>query len=175
MQTTSQTKNTPSVWAHIMAYRRTNLKYIRYHATIETKPNGQKKIKGKYPKFTQIEEQPRLGGESGNYYSLLMGREIKLNEYGILLDFDNKEGDNSKNGLSLAKKWKMDQYGAPKQKTPSGGLHYLFTVSGEQANNINSRTGITVNGELYNADVKFKNSLCNCAPTKMRATVSTGG
>jgi hypothetical protein len=51
--------------------------YIRYHATIEEKANGQKKIKGKHPKFTQIEEQPTYGTDSGKYYSLLMGREDK--------------------------------------------------------------------------------------------------
>jgi len=148
-------------------YGEAGLIYIRYHATIETKPNGQKKIKGKHPKFLQIEEQPTYGKGSGDYYSLLMGREIKLGRFVILLDFDNKEDEGSRTGLELAEMLDMDQYGAPKQKTPSGGLHYLFTVSGEQANHINSRTGITVNWELYNADVRFKNSLCNCAPTKI--------
>jgi hypothetical protein len=44
---------------------------------LRNKANGQKKIKGKYPKFTQIEEQPTYGKGSGNYYSLLMGREDK--------------------------------------------------------------------------------------------------
>ena len=62
METTSQTKRTPSWWALIRSYQMCNLMYIRYDATIETKLNGQKKIKGKYPKFTQIEEQPRFGG-----------------------------------------------------------------------------------------------------------------
>ena len=33
--------------------------YIRYEADIETKPNGHKKIKGKFPfSFSKLENQP---------------------------------------------------------------------------------------------------------------------
>ena len=33
--------------------------------------------------------------------------------------------------------------------------------------NINSRTTITYQSVVYNMDVKFKNGLCNCAPSKI--------
>jgi hypothetical protein len=46
-------------------------------------------------------------------------------------------------------------------------LHYLFYVDAKQAVQIRSRNGLHFNGSKYNADVKFKNSLCNCAPSKI--------
>jgi hypothetical protein len=155
-------KNSPK-----QIYGEANLIYIRYNATIEEKGNGQKKIKGDYPQFTKIERQPEYKKGDGAYYSLLMGREVKPGRFVILLDFDNKEDEDSHNGLTLAKLLKMKQYKAPEQSTPSGGLHYLFTVSAEEAGQINSRTGITYKNIKYNMDVKFKNSLCNCSPSKI--------
>ena len=82
-----------------------------------------------------------------------MGRELKPNQYTIWLDFDNKEEGDSKGGLDLAEELDMDPYHAPKQHTPSGGLHYIFYVDGEQAKRIGSRTCITYKGIKYNMDV----------------------
>jgi hypothetical protein len=62
----------------------------------------------------------------------------------------------------------MDQYDAPKQMIPSGGLHYIFYVDAQQKDQITSRTTITYQGATYNMDVKFKNGLCNCAPSKIQ-------
>ena len=96
-----------------------------------------------------------------------MGREFKPGRWSILLDFDNKADDASHSGLDLVKKLNMDQYDAPKQKTPSGGLHYIFYVDAQQKDHITSRTTIPNQGVVYNMDVKFKNGLCNCAPSKI--------
>ena len=49
-----------------------------------------------------------------------MGREFKPGRWSILLDFDNKADEASHSGLDLVKQLNMDQYDAPKQKTPSG-------------------------------------------------------
>ena len=38
----------------------------------------------------------------------------------------------------------MDQYDAPKQHTPSGGLHYKFYVDGEKAKRIGSKTCLSI-------------------------------
>jgi hypothetical protein len=104
-------------------YGEANLIYIRYPATIEEKENGQKKIKGSYPAFTKIQKQPIYKvGDGGDYYSLLMGREVKPGRFVILLDFDNKEDEESCNGLKLAKILKMKKYKAPEQSTPSGRI-----------------------------------------------------
>jgi len=148
-------------------YGDAGLIYIRYHAQIETKPNGHKNISGTRPAFSKIKEQIDYSSKSGDYYSLLMGREFKPGRWSILLDFDNKDDETSQSGLVLAKKLNMDQYDAPKQKTPSGGLHYIFYVDAQQKEHINSRTTITHQGVVYNMDVKFKNGLCNCAPSKI--------
>ena len=43
---------------------------------------------------------------------------------------------------------------------------YVY-VDGEQAKRISSRTCITYEGINYNMDVKFKNGLCNCYPSKI--------
>ena len=96
-----------------------------------------------------------------------MGREFKPGRWVLLLDFDNKVEGDSRNGLELISKLKMDQYNAPCQTTPSGGYHYLFFVDAEQKDQITSKTTITHEGVKYDMDVKFKNSLCNCAPTKL--------
>ena len=157
---TNTSKATPA-----KIYGDANLIYIRYHAQIETKPNGQKKISGSRPPFKGIEKQINYAPGSGKYYSLLMGREFKPGRWSILLDFDNKADDASQSGLVLKKKLNMDQYNAPKQKTPSKGVHYIFYVDAQQKDHINSRTTITYQGTKYNMDVKFENGLCNCAPS----------
>jgi hypothetical protein len=96
-----------------------------------------------------------------------MGREIKPGRFVILLDFDNKADETSKTGLELINILKIDERGAPEQSTPSGGYHYLFYVEADQVDQITSKTGLIYNGVKYNADVKFKNSLCNCQPSKI--------
>ena len=103
-------------------YGEAGLIYIRYHAKIETNPNGDKKIGGSRPAFSNIKEQIDYASGSGDYYSLLMGREFNPGRWSILLDFDNKAEETSQSGLELVKKLNMDQYDAPKQKTPSEGL-----------------------------------------------------
>jgi hypothetical protein len=85
------------------------------------------------PCFSTIEEQPVYKSGSGEYYSLLMGKEFQPGKFVILLDFDNKDEIESKNGLELAKLLNMDQYKAPKATTPNQGLHYLFYVDAKQA------------------------------------------
>ncbi|MFM7982903.1 MAG: hypothetical protein ACKPKO_26625 [Candidatus Fonsibacter sp.] len=50
-----------------------------------------------------------------------MGPEFKPGRWSIPLDFGNKADDASQSGLDLVKKLNMDQYDAPKHKTPSGG------------------------------------------------------
>ena len=82
-------------------YKESNLMYIRHNATIEDKPNGQKKIGGTRPAYSKITKQIEYAPGSGKYYSLLMGREIKKDQYVMLLDFENKVDANSKNGLEL--------------------------------------------------------------------------
>ena len=96
-----------------------------------------------------------------------MGREYRPGKFAVLLDFDNKVEGDSRNGVELVKLFNLKQYKAPKQNTPFGGLHYIFFVDAEQAKHAGSRAGITHKGEKYNMDVKFKNGLCNCQPSKI--------
>ncbi|MFM7981473.1 MAG: hypothetical protein ACKPKO_19365 [Candidatus Fonsibacter sp.] len=97
-------------------YGDAGLIYIRYHAQIETKPNGQKKIGGSRPVFSNITEQMDYKDESGDYYSLLMGREFKPGRWSTLLDFDNKAEEATQSGLDLANTLNMDQYNAPNRR-----------------------------------------------------------
>ena len=96
-----------------------------------------------------------------------MGRECQPGRFVILLDFDNKGDEDSKNGLELIKLLKIQNMGAPEQSTPSGGFHYLFFVDEQQGDQITSLTGVIYDGVKYNMDVKFRNSLCNCQPSKI--------
>ena len=48
-------------------YGDAGLLYIRYHARIETKPNGQKKIGGSRPPFSKIKKQIDYESGSGDY------------------------------------------------------------------------------------------------------------
>ena len=160
--------NSNSKMTYSQLYGQAGLTYIRFDAPVETKPSGQKKIgAGSRPAFSKIVSQPTYGKGDGRYYSLLMGREFKPGRFVLLLDFDNKQDEDSKNGLELIKLLRVDERGAPEQKTPSGGYHYLFYVGADQADQITSKTGLFHNGVKYNADVKFKNSLCNCQPSKI--------
>ena len=79
----SNSSNTTSKLSPTQIYGDANLIFIRYDAQIETKPSGQKKIGGIRPAFSKIKEQINYKSESGDYYSLLMGRELKT---GSLVD-----------------------------------------------------------------------------------------
>ena len=85
-----------------------------------------------------------------------MGREFKPCRWSILLELDNKRDEVSHSGLDLIKKLNMDQYDAPKQKTPSGGFHYIFYIDAQQKDQTTSRTTIAYQGATYNMDVKFQ-------------------
>ena len=86
-----------------------------------------------------------------------MGRESKPDQYAILLDFNNNVEGDTKSGLDLVDEVNMDQYDAPKQHTPSSGLHYIFNVDGEPIKRMGSKTCITHNGIKYSMAVKLKN------------------
>ena len=87
-------------------YGDAGLIYIRYHAQIESKPNGQKKISGSRPPFKGSEKQIKYKSGSGKCYSLFMGREFQQGRWSILLDFDNKADEESQSGLELVDKLK---------------------------------------------------------------------
>ena len=71
--------------------------------------------------------------------------------------------------MDLVKTLNMKQYEAPRQNTPSKGCHYIFYLDAAQAEQMtsNSINTITYKGEQYAVDVKFKNQLCNCYPSKI--------
>ena len=140
-------------------YTEAGLIYMRLHTTIVTKENGQNKIGGSRPLYSKITEQPKYNKSSGDYYFLLMGREYQPGRWAILLDFDKKTEGPVKSGVDFAKMLNMDQYGAPKQLTPSKGYHYIFYLDAEQSSKMtsNSINNITYQGVEYAMDVKFKN------------------
>ena len=72
-------------------YGNAKLIYIRAPALVETRTNGQHKIKANpFPDHAATKEQPKYNPNSGNYYASLMGREFLLGRFVLLLDFDNK-------------------------------------------------------------------------------------
>lgn len=145
-------------------YSKNKLLYIRYNAEIIEKDNGTKKIGGSRPAFSKITSQPKY--TNGDYYSLLTGREYQPDKYMLLLDIDNKTEEGTVNGIQLKKLLKLNSTNAPKQRTPSGGYHYLFYVDNEMKEHIpNALTTLKHEGVVYNVDVKFKNGLCNCEPS----------
>ena len=125
--------NTTGNQTHASLYGNANLFYIRAPELVETRTNGQKKIKANpYPSNRAlITEQPKYHANSWNYYALLMGREFRPGRFVVLLDFDNKD-EGGVNGMKLIEKLNMNQYGAPGQKTP---LRWktLFVLRGCQA------------------------------------------
>ena len=96
-------------------YAEAGLIYIRAPSKVETKGKEQKKIRANpYPKDRNlITEQPKYNKGSGDYYSLLMGREFRPGRFVLLLDFDNKEEEGSENGMSFFETLKMESRGAP--------------------------------------------------------------
>ena len=148
---------------------------IRYDGKIEDRANGQKEIAGTRPTYSNMHKQVEYKFGSGTFYSLLMGPGFKPDQYAILLDIGNTVECDATSGLHFSDELDMDQYDAPKQHTPSSGLHYIFNVDGEQAKRIGSKTCITHNGIKYSMDVKFKNGLCNCQPRKYPNMVLLNG
>ena len=94
----SNISNATSKLSPAQIYGDAGLIYIRYHAQIEAKPNGQNKIGGSRPAFSKITKQIDYASGSGNYYSLLMGREFKPGRWSLLLDFDNKAEEATHSG-----------------------------------------------------------------------------
>ncbi len=79
-------------------YGDAGLIYLQAPAKVETKDNGQIKIKGSpFPKHAGITKQPKYGPNAGEYYTLKMGTEFKTGRWAVLLDFDNKTEGNVKN------------------------------------------------------------------------------
>jgi len=147
-------------------YQANELLYIRCRADIEVQESGKCKIGGNRPAFSKILKQPMYNCTSGPYYSLLTGREYQKDRFLILIDVDAKEEGETRNGLELMELLNFDQYGAPKQATPSKGFHYLFYADPEQKQNLPAaRTTLQYQGKTYNVDMKFTNQLCNCEPS----------
>ncbi|MFM7980760.1 MAG: hypothetical protein ACKPKO_15715 [Candidatus Fonsibacter sp.] len=84
-------------------YGNAGLIYMRYHAQIESKPNGQNNIGGSRPAFSNITKHIDYTSQFGDYYSQLMGREFKPGRWSVLLDFDNKAVETTHSGLDLVK------------------------------------------------------------------------
>ena len=67
-------------------YGDAGLIYLRAPAKIETKDNGQMKIKGSpFPKHAGITKQPKYGPNAGEYYILKMGTEFRPGRWAVLL------------------------------------------------------------------------------------------
>ena len=144
------------------------LMYIRYDAPIERKENGKCKIGGTRPPYRQITRQPKHKPDGKPYYSLLMGREYKPGRFLMLLDIDNKDEEGTTNGLEFQRLLDLDRFGAPKQRTPSGGFHYLFHVDAAMAERIRNRTTVRHQGVTYNVDVKFRKRFDELRPEPNR-------
>ena len=64
---TKTTGNQP----HANLYGNANLFYIRAPAKVETRTNGQQKVKANpFPNHALIKEQPKYDEKGGNYYAL---------------------------------------------------------------------------------------------------------
>jgi hypothetical protein len=104
---------------------------------------------------------------------LIMGQKIN-NKYLICLDLDNKEGVKSngiyyKNGVE---KWKdilksnNHKTTTITAKTPSKGLHFFYLIGEEDLDLFESSfTGLFIDGEWYNIDMKLKNQFIFIEPT----------
>ena len=99
-----------------------------------------------------------------------MDREFQPGKYTILVDLDNKNDEKGESGLKLIDMFNLDKYNAPKQQTPSKGLHYLFYVNEEQRQQLGkgNKTTLTINNNIYHADIKFGNGLLNCEPSTIK-------
>ena len=58
--------------------------YIRYDGKIEDRANDQQEIAGNIPTYINMNKQVEYEFSSGKFYSLLMGRKFKPDQYAIL-------------------------------------------------------------------------------------------
>ena len=94
-------ENQTQAQTHFTLHNGAGLIYIRAPSKVETRTNGQQKIKANpFPNHALIKEQPTYGPNSGDYYALLMGREFLPGRFVLFLDFDNKD-DGAVNGMQL--------------------------------------------------------------------------
>ncbi|ATZ81254.1 putative primase-polymerase [Bodo saltans virus] len=110
---------------------------------------------------------------NNNGLGLIMGQKIN-GKYLICLDLDNKEGiKNSgiyyKNGVQIWKELtKLHNYTTNTiiAKTPSKGFHFFYLIDEENLNLFESSfTGLYINDEWYNIDMKLKNQFIFVEPT----------
>ena len=130
----NQTKQTYKI-----IYGDAGLIYLRAPAKIETKDNGQMKIKGSpFPKHAGITKQLKYGPNAGEYYTLKMGTEFKPGRWAVLLDFDKKTEGDLKNGMEWVKQLNMNPYEALKKTNTIKrlSLHFLFGRRASKANDI---------------------------------------
>ena len=88
--------------------------YIRYDGKVEDRDNGQKKKACNRCAYSKMNEQVEYKVGSGKFYSLLMGRDFKPDQYAIFWDFANKVEGDTKSGFDFVDEVDMDQYDAPK-------------------------------------------------------------
>lgn len=113
---------------------------------------------------TTEEGKPKIN----NALCLLMGQKIN-DKYLICIDIDDKEEQNVNNGLSVWKELiKQQKYkpNTPRATTPSGGLHYFYTIDENTFNKLGgSQTKIFINGSKCSIDTKINNQYIYVEPT----------
>ena len=101
---------------------------------------------------------------------LLCGCEYETNKYIVLIDIDNKQNENIKNGFDLWNLWKNEDKTIDdtiKETTPSGkGYHYYYYVSKSQIEKLkNAYTTLSYNDNVYAVDAKIKKQFSIIAPS----------
>jgi hypothetical protein len=105
-----------------------------------------------------------------NGLCLKMGIQLKGNdEYLILIDVDNKNGTMAM-WQELLQRHQKIPFRTPTATTGNNGLHYLFKVSHEQLQQMQSAyTGLMIDGVKYDIDVKARNGVQLAQPTRYTA------
>jgi hypothetical protein len=134
--------------------------FIKFPLELSENQNGKKQIKfiGKSQKWISLKKSVKITKS----YGVRTGFINKESSY-ILLDFDNKPFQNEiYNGIELMniliEKGILTVNNDYIQKTGNNGYHYVFKISKEQVNALqSSKTNIDFEGSTYSADIKANN------------------
>jgi hypothetical protein len=97
------------------------------------------------------------------------GTEYEKGRYLILIDVDNKETEEVRNGMELWKRLE-ERDGTinetPHEETPTKGRHYYYYVDEEQKKYLkSSQTTIRYGNEIYAIDYKFERQFSIISPS----------
>ena len=148
-------------------YKELNL--IPFSCSLSEDDKGKKKFTN-LPQHATITKYDDKLIKTYNGLCIKTGVKIDDNNYLILVDIDNKNNTINKWYDLLKTHHKTKNLKTPQATTGNNGLHYLFKVSSDKFEKLQSSyTRICINGERLDIDIKGRNQMQLAEPSKYKS------